>query len=47
VLRQAHDPDAMLLGFLTATYAAAADAGHWDRTALECDFGAPARVRKV
>jgi hypothetical protein len=47
VMRQAPDPDAMLLDFLTATYAAAADAGRWDRAALECDFGAPARVRSV
>ncbi|MBD2747076.1 hypothetical protein IC232_10280 [Microvirga sp. BT688] len=47
VLRQGPDPDAMLLDFLTSTYAAAADAGRWDRSALECDFGAPARVRSV
>jgi hypothetical protein len=47
VLRQAPDPDAMLLDFLTSTYGAAADAGRWNRAALECDFGAPARVRKV
>lgn len=47
VLRQAPEPDAMLLEFLTSTYVAAADAGSWDRAALECDFGKPARVRKV
>lgn len=47
VLRQSPDPDALLLEFLTSTYRAAADAGHWDRAALECDFGAPARVRKM
>jgi hypothetical protein len=47
VLRQAPDPDAMLLDFLSSTYAAAADAGRWDRAALECAFGAPARVRHV
>ncbi|MBJ6124363.1 DUF5996 family protein [Microvirga splendida] len=47
VLRQASDPDALLLDFLSATYEAAAVAGRWDRAALECDFGAPARVRKV
>ena len=46
-LRQAPDPDAMLLGFLSSTYAAAADAGRWDRAALECAFGAPARVRSL
>ena len=47
VLREAPNPDAMLLDFLTSTYAAAADGGRWDRAALECDFGAPARVRSV
>ncbi|MBB4040121.1 hypothetical protein GGR34_001772 [Microvirga flocculans] len=44
-VRQAGDPDATLLDFLTATYRAAADAGGWDRAALECDFGVPGRVR--
>ena len=34
-VRQAASPDAMLLDFLQATYAAAADLGRWDRTALE------------
>ncbi|MGF9758712.1 DUF5996 family protein [Microvirga sp. 0TCS3.31] len=47
VLRQAPDPDAMLLEFLTSTYVAAADAGRWDRAALECSIGVPARVRNV
>ncbi|MBM1173600.1 DUF5996 family protein [Microvirga arabica] len=47
VLRRAPDPDAMLLDFLSTTYAAAADAGRWDRAALECDFGTPARVRSI
>lgn len=44
-VRQAADPEATLLDFLTRTYAAAADAGHWDRTALECELGLPGRVR--
>jgi Family of unknown function (DUF5996) len=35
VLRQASDPDALLLGFLQETYAAAADLAQWDRKALE------------
>jgi hypothetical protein len=35
VVRQAPDPDALLLGFLQETYAAAADLAKWDRTALE------------
>lgn len=46
-LRKAEDPDALLLDFLASTYAAAADAAGWDRAALECDMGAPARVRQV
>jgi hypothetical protein len=35
VVRQADDPDATLLGFLQASYEAAADLGGWDREALE------------
>jgi len=35
VVRSAADPGTTLLTFLDATYAAAADAGHWDRAALE------------
>jgi Family of unknown function (DUF5996) len=34
-VRQARDPDALLLGFLQETYAAAADLAKWDRGALE------------
>ena len=34
-VRQAHDPDALLLGFLQETYEAAAELGKWDRKALE------------
>jgi hypothetical protein len=34
-VRQAHDPDALLLGFLQETYEAAADLAKWDRKALE------------
>jgi len=44
-LRIAADPDALLLDFLSTTYAAAADAGGWDRAALECPIGVPGRVR--
>jgi hypothetical protein len=43
----AADPDALLLDFLSTTYAAAADAGAWDRSALECPIGVPARVRPL
>ena len=34
-VRQAADPDALLLGFLQETYAAAANLAQWDRKALE------------
>jgi Family of unknown function (DUF5996) len=34
-VRESHDPDALLLGFLQETYEAAADSAHWDRQALE------------
>ncbi len=46
-VRAAPDPEAMLLGFLQATYAAAADLGNWDRAALECAPGVPRRPRQV
>ncbi|MGH7000145.1 MAG: DUF5996 family protein [Stellaceae bacterium] len=46
-VREAAEPDALLLDFLSATYAAAADAGGWDRAALECPLGVPARVRPL
>jgi hypothetical protein len=35
VVRAAREPDALLLGFLQETYAAAADLAKWDRKALE------------
>ena len=35
VVRQADDPDGLLLGFLQETYAAAADLAQWDRKAVE------------
>ncbi len=34
-VRQADDPDALLLAFLQSTYEAAANLGHWDRAVLE------------
>ncbi|HYZ43612.1 MAG TPA: DUF5996 family protein, partial [Xanthobacteraceae bacterium] len=34
-VRQASDPDKLLLGFLQETYAAAAELAKWDRQALE------------
>ena len=45
-VRAAADPDALLLDFLAATYAAAADSGGWDRAALDCGLGVPAKVRR-
>ena len=39
-VRTAADPDAMVLDFLSSTYAAAADGAQWDRRALECPLGA-------
>jgi hypothetical protein len=47
VLRAAPDPDTLLLDFLSASYAAAAGCGHWDREALECELGVPGRVRPI
>jgi Family of unknown function (DUF5996) len=38
-VRQAPEPDALLLGFLQETYVAAADAAGWDRPALERSAG--------
>jgi Family of unknown function (DUF5996) len=44
---QSRDPDALLLDFLSTTYAAAADSAGWDRAALECPLGVPGRVRPI
>ena len=46
-VRAAPDPDAALLAFLQSTYVAAADAGKWDRAALECGIGVPGVPRPV
>ncbi|MGO4570493.1 DUF5996 family protein [Microvirga sp. 2TAF3] len=46
-VRQAESPDDALLAFLQSTYDAAADAGGWDRRALECALGAPRHPRAV
>jgi hypothetical protein len=35
LVRQASDPDTMVLDFLQSTYEIAAELGHWDRAALE------------
>jgi hypothetical protein len=47
VVRNARDPDQALLSFLQSTYVAAADLAKWDRAALECELGAPRKVRAV
>jgi hypothetical protein len=44
-VRNAADPDAVLLSFLETSYAAAANAAAWDRHALECRLGVPGRPR--
>lgn len=46
-VRNAQDPRATLLGFLQASYDAAADLGKWDRDALECTPGIPRQPRIV
>ena len=40
-------PEDTLIEFLSMTYGAAADCGGWDRAALECSLGVPAKVRAV
>jgi hypothetical protein len=46
-VRQAADPDLMLMRFLESTYSAAADLGRWDRATLDCVTGAPRRPRPL
>ena len=46
-VRAAANSDALLLDFLSTTYVAAAEAGSWDRAALECPLGVPAQVRRI
>jgi hypothetical protein len=46
-VRAAPDPDEFLLSFLQSTYEAAADLGHWNRAALECEEGRLGRPRQV
>lgn len=40
------NPDEALMAFLTSTYNASADLGHWDRGLLECGPGSPRTVRE-
>lgn len=46
-VRTATDPDEALLQFLQSTYEAAANAGEWDRAALECSIGQIGTPRQV
>jgi hypothetical protein len=46
-VRRAPQPEAMLLDFLEASYAAAADCGRWNRAALECPLGRPGVPRPI
>jgi len=46
-VRQAADPEAMLLDFLTRTYVAAAEGGRWERASLECALGVPGKVQPL
>jgi hypothetical protein len=46
-VRLSSDPEAALMRFLESTYRAAADLGHWDRAALECDLGRPGIPRTL
>ncbi len=41
LVQASKEPDALVQEFLMATYAAAADSGAWDRTALDCAVGQP------
>lgn len=46
-VREARDPEAMLLAFLQSTYEAAADLGGWKRKELDCEMGQPRRPRRI
>jgi hypothetical protein len=47
MVRSATEPEALLLDFLSTTYAAAAETGGWDRAALECPVGVPGQARRL
>ena len=46
-VRKSHAPEKLVMDFLEATYAAAADLGKWDRGSLDCKTGVPGRPRIV
>ena len=47
VVRKSAAPEKLVMDFLQATYAAAADLGKWDRGMLDCALGVPDRPRIV
>jgi hypothetical protein len=47
LVRQASDPDALLLAFLQSTYEAAAQSADWARAALECPQGLAGAPRET
>jgi hypothetical protein len=47
VVRRCADPEKLVMDFLQASYAAAADLGKWDRAALDCAIGMPAKPRSI
>ena len=46
-VRKSAAPEKLVMDFLQASYAAAADLGKWDRASLECAIGLPDRPRIV
>jgi hypothetical protein len=46
-VRKSSAPEKLVMDFLQATYAAAADLGKWDRMALDCATGVPGKPRIV
>jgi len=47
IVRKSPAGEKLVMDFLQATYAAAADLGKWDRAALECATGVPGKPRLV
>jgi Family of unknown function (DUF5996) len=46
-VREASEPERVLMDFLQSTYDAAADLAKWDRAALECGLGVPGKCREI
>ena len=47
IVRKSANGEKLVMDFLQASYAAAADLGKWDRAALDCATGVPGRPRLV